>query len=164
MRSYRFIVLTLFFTFLPAILAAQDSRSTVEVSGGYAGFVDEATIDHGTLGAGWRWRVTPRLSLGPEIVYMRGPGADRDVFLTGKLVLYATPASRASLYFVADGGMMLHRNDFFRTGVEWFKEGAVSFGGGVRINATDRVYVSPEVRIGWEPHVRATVIVGWRLK
>jgi hypothetical protein len=143
--------------------AQEPPRPSIEFASGYAGFVDESPVNHFTLGGGWRWHATRRLSLGPEIVYMQGPHADRDLFLTARLVLDSMPAARASLYFVADGGIMLHRDGFLQ-GTGWYKEGAGSFGGGVRIDVTDRVYVAPEVRIGWEPHVRATVVVGWRLR
>ena len=147
---------------VPAVAGAQDGRRpAVEVSGGYAGFVDDATVHHSVIGGAWMWQATPRISVGPEFVYMQGPRGDRDLFMTGKIVIQATPDAAASLYFVADGGVMLHRQELPR-GPFWSREGAGSFGAGVRINVTDNVYVAPEIRIGWEPHVRATATVGWR--
>jgi hypothetical protein len=149
---------------IPAVADAQERRSTLDLSGGYAGFLDEDTIEHGTVGAAWRWQVTPRFSIGPEVVYMHGPGGDRDIFITAKVLVDFMPEQKVSPYFVADGGMMFHRDEIiFATGPYWSKEGAGSFGGGVRVNVTPRLFVAPEFRIGWEPHIRVTGVVGWKL-
>jgi hypothetical protein len=148
---------------IPGLAAAQElSRRVVEVSAGFAGFVDETIIPHGTVGAAVRWDVAPHLSVGPELVYMAGGFDDQDVFLTGKVVVDFLRDRAASPYFVADGGLMVSRLTFFRSDDFWYREGAVSFGGGARINVSRRVFVAPEVRIAWEPHIRFTVIVGWR--
>lgn len=148
---------------LPAASTAQGSSgAVVEASVGHASFVDDSPIHHFNVGAGLRWPLTRRLTVGPEVVFMRGPGSDRDVFLTGKVMFDFDPGSRASVFLIGDGGLMLHHEKFFR-GSAWFKEAAGSFGGGVRIGLTDRLYIAPEVRIGWEPHLRATVLIGWRL-
>lgn len=163
MCGYRIGCVVLALVALPALAGAQNTfRRSVELSTGYAAFLDESPIEHFTVGGAWKWRATPRVSVGPEIVYMRGPGSDRDLFLTGKLVVDFMPARRASPYFVADGGLMLHHTEFFN-GPHWVREGAGSFGGGVRIGINDRMYVSPEVRIGWEPHIRVGALFGWRI-
>ena len=49
-----------------------------------------------------RWSLTPKVSVGPEVVFMRGPGDDRDVFLTGKVIVDFMPGRLVSPYFVAD--------------------------------------------------------------
>lgn len=137
------------------------SRLAVDLSGGYASFVDEAPIHHGTVGGGVRWRLTPRLSVGPEFVFMKGPAGDRDVFVTGKLIVDFLPRRLVSPYVVADGGAMLHADQFYN-GSYWSREGAISGGGGVRIDVSPRVSISPEFRIGWEPHLRLGAVVTWR--
>lgn len=157
-----FLVVFVFLT-LPAAAAAQEApRSAVDLSAGYAGFVDESLINHFTVGGGWRWQATRRVSLGPEIVFMRGPRGDRDVFLTGKLVVDLAPGSRIQPYLVADGGVFFHRDQFL-SGPFWSREGAVSGGAGVRVPLTDRVFAGAEFRVGWETHVRITGMLGWRL-
>ena len=92
---------------------------------------------------------------------MRGPDDDRDVFLTGKVIVDFMPGRLVSPYFVADAGAMLH-GDRFLSGPYWSSEGAVSGGGGVRINVSPRVSIAPEFRIGWEPHMRIGALVTWR--
>jgi hypothetical protein len=148
---------------IPGVAAAQElSRRVVEVSAGFSGFVDETIIPHGTVGAAVRWDVAPHLSVGPEFVYMNGGSDDQDMFLTGKVVVDFLRERAVSPYFVADGGLMVSRLTFVRASNFWFREGAVSFGAGARINVNRRVFVAPEMRIGWEPHIRFTAIVGWR--
>jgi hypothetical protein len=149
---------------IPASAGAQvreNPRLAVDVSAGYAAFLDESPIAHATAGGAVRWRLSPRFSVGPEITFMKGPGGDRDLFLTGKAVVDFMPRRRASPYFVADGGLMLHRDDFFHTGAFWAREGAVSFGAGARVRMTPRLSLAPEVRVGWEPHVRIGGVLTW---
>jgi hypothetical protein len=153
----------------PARLEAQTvssaPRAAVDVVGGYAGFIDEGLIDHGVVSATLRYHLTPRISVGPELAYMVGPGDDRDLFVTGNVVFdfLARPAgSRPPAvipYVLVGGGLMRNSNRF---GSRPFSavEGAWTAGGGVRIRLSDRVYALGEYRVGWEPHVRLTGGVG----
>ena len=149
--------------------AAQDApagpRAAVDVVGGYAGFLDESMIGHAVVGATVRYQLTRRISLGPEIVYMVGPGADRDLFVTGNLIVDFLPrpagarAGRVNPYVVVGGGMMRFSNRF---GNQPFStvEGAWTAGGGARVWVSDRVYAMGEYRVGWEPHHRLLGGVG----
>ena len=138
------------------------SRLAVDVSGGHSAFAGGGIpIGHFTLGGGVRWSLRPKVSVGPEVVFMRGPGHDRDVFLTGKVTVDFMPGRLVSPYFVADAGTMLHAGRFVK-GRYWSREGAVSAGGGARINVSPRLSIAPEVRLGWEPHMRIGVLVSWR--
>lgn len=149
--------------------AAAQGRLPValEVTSGWSGFLDESWIDHAIIGGAARIYLTPRLSIGPECVYMIGPGHDRDLFVMGNVTFDAyrqsgSGARRVSPYFLVTGGYYLHRN---RVGPFSFTshEGGFTTGGGVRAFVTDRIYVAPEMRLGWEPHLRATVTVGFTL-
>ena len=61
-------------SFLARFSDAQDRpRAALEFSRGWAGFVDDATIHHAVFGGAARFYVTPRISVGPELVYMVGP-------------------------------------------------------------------------------------------
>jgi hypothetical protein len=133
-------------------------------TGGYAGFLDESLIEHGVVGAGMEWVLTPRIAVGPEVLYMIGPGSDRDLFVLGVVRFGILPFTRRVVPIaIAGGGFMVHADRFngetFRS-----SEGSFVLGGGVRVDVSPRVYVAPEVSIGWEPHVRASVNVGIRLR
>jgi hypothetical protein len=146
--------------------AAQTGRPVaVEGTVGWAGFVDDATIHHRVVGGGVRIPIgVDRLSVGPEIVYMRGPRTDRDVFVLGSLWIdlrRERPGAQAVPYVVVGGGIMRHSDDF-AFGTYTTSEGSFTAGGGIRVHATDRVYVGGDVRLGWELHLRATAHVGVR--
>ena len=89
----------------------------VEFLVGYAGFVDDATIDHGIVGAAARLYLTTRVAVGPEFVYMRGPNSDRDLFLTGNLTFDVLPPRNGkprpiTPFLVTGGGFFQHRDRF----------------------------------------------------
>jgi hypothetical protein len=136
----------------------------LEFLAGYAGFVDDATIDHSIFGAAGRVYLTPRLAVGPELVYMVGPNSDRDLYLTGNLTFdVMSPRQgrprRVTPFLVAGGGFFQHSD---RVGSFSFTsyEGAFTAGGGVRGWITDRVYALADVRFGWELHMRINGGIG----
>ena len=54
---------------LPAIAAAQGvPRPAAEFSAGWVGFADDGVVSEGMIGGSVRWYVTPRLSIGPEVL------------------------------------------------------------------------------------------------
>ena len=160
--------------------AAQSSSrppAAVEFLAGHAGFADDATIEHSVFGGAARVYLTPRLAVGPEVVYMRGPGDDRDLFVTGNvtfdLLSPRTAGSRGSAprsrprrvspFLVAGAGASRHTDRFgplaFASG-----EGAFTAGGGSRFWLGDRVYALVDFRIGWELHYRLNGGVGIALQ
>jgi hypothetical protein len=156
------VVLTLMLTLLAAPVAAQSTApsgrvTALDFSAGYAGFVDNATIDHALAGVGGRVYATRRVSVGPEVVFMRGPGSDRDLFLTGNLTYDMLgehgSGSRVIPFWVIGGGVGLYLS---RVGSQAFRhtEGALTGGGGVRVRVSDRVAVAGDIRLGWELHSR----------
>ena len=150
----------------PAAAQSADLRPSpaVEFTGGYAGFVDDATIDHGVIGGAMRFHLSPRISVGPEVQYMIGPGSDRDLILAGNLTFEVLrPGTKVTPFLVAGGGLFRHRNSF---GGRSFSssEGAFTAGGGVRAWVSDRVYVAGEARLGWELHWRFSGTVGIALR
>lgn len=155
-------VVAAFITMLaPAAYAQAQQTAAVEGIGGYAGFLDESVMHHSVLGGAARVYLLPRVAVGPELVYMKGPGDDRDLVLTGNVTFDFLSGPRVTPFLVAGGGIFRHSDRF---GAMTFSstEGSFTSGGGVRIPIGERLYVAPEFRIGWEPHYRVSVAVGWR--
>ena len=138
--------------------------AAIEAFAGNAGFADDALIEHSVFGASARVYATPRIAFGPELVYMKGPRSDRDLFLTGNLTFdLLSPRQgrppRVSPFLVAGGGFFRH-TDRFGTASFSNVEGAFTGGGGARVWITDRAYAVADFRIGWELHYRITGGVG----
>lgn len=136
----------------------------VEGSVGWAGFGDEGIVHHTLLGAGARYYVSRRVSIGPEVQYMIGPDADRDLIVTGNLVVdvlapTADRPRRTTPYLVVGGGLFRH-SDRFQSGTFSSTEGAFTAGVGVRGWISDRVFLAVDGRLGWEPHLRVAGTVG----
>lgn len=149
----------------PAVVAAQSAATPdLTLAIGHADFLDDGRIGHTSFGVGAEWVVVPRLTIGPEVLYMVGPGDDRDTFVLGVARIGVLPfSSRVVPFFTIGAGLMTHRDRF---GSQSYSstEGAWIGGGGVRFNATSRIFIAPEFTVGWEPHIRASVSVGIRLQ
>jgi len=159
--SVGMVAIAVFVCPMPA--AAQRPPAAVEFLAGWTGFIDEASIDHAVFGGAARLYLTPRISIGPEVSYMRGPNTDRDWFFLGNLTWdvrrpQAGRPPRVSPFLIAGGGFFIHSRflaETFRT-----TEGAFAGGGGVRVRISPRVYAMGDFRMGWEPHFRATGGIG----
>lgn len=136
----------------------------IDVQGtvGYAGFVDDSFIDlhHFLAGGGVRIYLSERMSLQPELLYMQQSPADRDVALLANLAGdLRGRGNRVTPYWIVGAGILHHRGAFF--------SGTTLTGGagiGVRVFVSERWFVAPEVRLGWEPFMRATVSLGYVLR
>ena len=149
--------LTLLVALMACVPAPALAQTAVEATAGMAGFVDDAVIGHGVIGVGTRTYLSPRVSIGPEFVYMRGPGSDRDLFLTGNITYeFGRPNTRGRVvpFVVAGGGFMRHSNRFGAGPSFTSYEGAAIGGGGARWYVTDRLSIAGDWRIGWELHTR----------
>jgi len=139
-----------------------------EVLTGWAGFVDETLIEHVAFGGITRFYVTPRISLGPEVAYLRGPDGDRDVMITGNLTFDLLRPRlgrpRRVTPFLVVGGGFAQNSLLIGTISYTSNEGAFTGGGGVRVWFNDSIYGVVETRIGWEPHVRVMGGVGVALR
>ncbi len=152
----------------PAQTQGTPPGMVLEGAAGWAGFGDEGIIHHTLIGAAWRGYVTRRISLGPELQFMAGPGSDRDLILTGNVMvdLLARTADRprpTTPYVVLGGGLFRHSNRF-PAGTFTSTEGAFTVGVGLRAWVNERVYVATDARLGWEPHLRVAALVGVALK
>jgi hypothetical protein len=146
----------------PAAAQAPSARTVLDLTGGWIGFIDESLIHHAAFGGAVRFHLTPRISVGPEVIFALGPGDDSDIFLTGNLTFdFVAPQGtypQAVPFVVAGGGWFRHSDTF---GNESFSssEGALTAGGGVRVRMSEAVAAGVEFRTGWEPHMRVTGFV-----
>lgn len=150
----------------PAV--AQDRPAAlVEGAAGLASFVDDAYKQFVYVGGSGRAYVTPRVAIGPEFIYMRGPDESHQWHLTGNVtvdLLRSSPQGRrvrVMPYLVAAGGYQRMTNQV-GTGPFTSSEGSVSGGFGARIHLDDRWFVAPEFRMGWELHFRYGATLGAR--
>src|SRR5262245_25112866 len=137
-------------------------QGSIELRGtaGWTGFADEGTVDHLHLGASFRYFLTRRLGVEPEFQYLYNSAQDTDLVLLGNFAYdFRTPGARVVPYAIGGPGVFWHRFRGFGpsfTSSEVFASG----GAGVKIFLSERWFVAPEFRVGWEPHVRFTVSIG----
>jgi Outer membrane protein beta-barrel domain len=156
--------LALFATLLPATAVAQNRpRPAAEFSAGWVGFADDGVVGEGMVGGTVRWYVSPRVSIGPEALFIEGSNHSHFV-LTGNVMFdLLSPVSgqpRAITPFVVAGGGLFQTRESFRQASFTSTEGAFTAGGGVRARAGEHVTFGVDSRIGWELHVRVNGFVG----
>jgi hypothetical protein len=141
--------------------AAQSRPETeVRIQTGWVGFIDEEFIDHGLIGGSVRYYVTRRFAIEPEAAYLIGPGDDRDITLIPHVSLDFRPGSRVRPYVIGGVGFHHFRDKigaFSITSNQWVVNG----GFGVTVPLTDRFFIAPEFRLGFETLVRVGVAVGF---
>lgn len=126
---------------------------------GLTSFADEQNENHAMFAGSARLYLTRRLSIEPEVQYLRQSPEHYDAvflpsvnwdFRTGRVVPYVT-----------GGAGLLHsvnRNEFSSFSST---EGFLSAGFGVRIYLNDGWFVAPEARVGTDFHGRASVGLGY---
>ncbi|HEX8026979.1 MAG TPA: hypothetical protein VF491_00880 [Vicinamibacterales bacterium] len=137
----------------------------VEFGAGWIGFADDGIVSEGLVGGAGRWYMSPRISLGPEVVYIFGSNHSHLV-ATGNVTfdLLSPEGGRprdVTPFLVAGGGLYQTRETFF-AGDFTSNEGAFTAGGGVRASS-DRITIGIDARVGWELHLRVNGFVGFRL-
>jgi len=148
----------------PLRAGAQDGAWVAEGTAGYAGFVDDATKNYWVAGGGFRRYLTPRLSVGPEVVVMGNSNllTDRHAIATGNVILDLYPRTvRRLTPFVVGGFGLFFSRDQVRNGPFWSNDPAFTAGGGIRARVGERVSIGAEYRLGWEPHHRLTATAGF---
>jgi hypothetical protein len=159
----RLVTVVLFVLICPIHTEAQDRDWIAEGTVGYAGFVDDATKNYWVTAAGLRRYVTPRLSIGPEVVVMGNSNlvTDRLAMATGNVVFDLYPrAGRRLTPFVVTGFGLFFSRDQVRNGPFWSNDPSFTAGGGVRVQIGELVSIGAEYRLGWEPHHRLSANAG----
>jgi hypothetical protein len=160
-------LLALMMVWLPRSAAAQERPApAVEIAAGTLVFADDGSPKEGFVGGNARLYVSPRVSLGPEIAYVRGDSHSH-LMLTGNVTFdLLRPVNgqprRVTPFAVAGGGIFQTRESFPNE-IFTSEDGAFTAGGGVRAWLGRRVFVGAEARIGWELHLRLNGLVGVQL-
>ena len=137
---------------------------------GSATFGDD--IDHKVVGGAVRAYVTKRLRIEPEYLYLRHSENDQDQHFQPNVAFdfIKDSTGRLVVYGIGGVGVLHHKGRFvendFVTGASRvfdtsFTTWTATAGVGAKIFVTKRLFVSPELRIGREPTVRATINVGY---
>lgn len=153
---------------LSAPVAAQDRPSpAIEVEGGWVGFADDGVVSETMAGGAARWYASPRLSIGPEVIYIAGSNHSHLVVTGNATYDVLAPINGrprgVTPFVVAGGGIFQTREEFFGQSFT-STEGAFTAGGGVRVAAGDRLTIGVDARIGWELHLRVNGFVGINLR
>ena len=155
-------------TVLSLVVRAAEAQErpapTVEFVVGSFIFVDDGFPSERFGGAAGHVYLSPRISVGPEIAFVRGQN-HRHFMATGNLTCDLVDPSRGRRVtpFVVVGGGLFQTHENFPSGDFTSTEGAFTAGGGVRTLLGDRVTLGIEARVGWEAHIRVNGMVGVRL-
>lgn len=156
--------LALWLVLLPDAARAQDRPGpAAEFTAGWVGFADDGIVSEGMVGGTVRWYLLPRISVGPEVVFIQGSNHSHFV-LTGNVTFdLLSPVNgrpRPVTPFLVAGGGLFQTRETFRNGPFTSTEGAFTAGGGVRARAGDHITFGVDTRLGWELHVRVNGFVG----
>ena len=128
---------------------------------GTSAFIDEdIPFDHSIIGGSIPIRVSDNLSLEPQVLYMKGPRSDRDLTLTGNVIYNLATRERFTFYVVGGAGLLRHSERFGAVefvSSEWTASGGI----GAKVFLTEKVFVAPEFRFGWEPLLSTTAAIGY---
>ncbi|MGH9238878.1 MAG: outer membrane beta-barrel protein [Vicinamibacterales bacterium] len=147
-------VLLLLFV-VPRANAQERPAPAVDLTAAWIGFADDGIAGEPGFGGAFRWYMSPRIAIGPELLYIRGDSHSHLV-LTGNLTWDVLPQAthpKATPFLVAGAGMFQTHEEFFDDAVT-SKEGAFTAGGGIRSRVADRISVGVDARVGWELHIR----------
>ena len=145
--------------------AAKLRKSRFEISGGagWAGFADDGWLHHVTATAQARLRIAGGLKFAPEFSYMYRSAADRDLVFVPNLVYEFRRDSKVAPYLIGGVGILRHYEK--HPCWSWASNGKTfGFGFGTKIFVSQRFYVAPEVRFGWEPFLRIGGSIGYMIR
>jgi hypothetical protein len=163
MRAFVPATLVLFALVSPAT-AHDRPAPAVDLAGGTYLFADDGVVREGALGGAVRFYLLPRLSIGPEAVFIAGTNHNHFI-LTGNVTFdfLGPDTPRVVTPYVVAGAGLYRTSEEFIDSTFTSSEGAFTAGGGVRVRVNDRISLGGEARMGWEPHIRLNAVVGVRL-
>jgi hypothetical protein len=154
------LAILLMLSFAATAGAQQKPRAEIKATTGWVGFIDEDWIDHFVIGGAVRYYLTPRIGIEPEVLYMIGPGSDRDVTLIPHISFDFLSRPKVRPYLIGGAGLLHHSEKFGPLKFshnEWVGNGGV----GVKFFVTPALFVAPEFRMGFETIFRAAGSIGF---
>lgn len=153
------------------LCAQQLTRPKIEGKVVFGSAIFDEDLEHTLVGGSLRAYVTKRISLEPEYLYLRRSKDDQDHLVQMNVAYdFTDPTKRFVPYAIGGVGVLHNRGRVsgsdFVTGAPFVREisfttWTASAGGGVKIYLTNRLFLSPELRLGREPTFRATINVGY---
>jgi hypothetical protein len=140
----------------PAHGQSDKPAPSVTFAAGHSTFPDESWNSHLVAGGSVRYHFSRSGAVEPEIFLMRRR-RDHDLVVVPSLVYDFSPGSRVAAYIIGGAGLLRHWGEYV-SGSTW----SPSIGFGVRTFINERWFISPEIRVGWEPFSRFTVGAGYR--
>jgi len=156
--------LTKILCFLLTAAALYGQRGTVDLKGsiGATSFVDEGAENHLQTGVAARIYLTPRFSVEPEFQYLYQSSRHDDLVLAGNFA-WDFRTGRVVPYISGGVGWMRSRFKGF-TPTFSSDEGFGQIGGGAKFYLTESWFLGPDARVGWEPHIRLSVGIGYTFR
>ena len=129
---------------------------------GLAEFLDSPTDSRPVIGGAIRTYVSPRFAIEPEFLYIREDDRLEDVLVQANVIWDVAGNHRFQPYLIGGVGVQHHRATFPGARRPNFSSNSLTGGGGagLRIQLSDRFFMSPEFRLGTEPLFRATMALG----
>lgn len=166
MRTVRVTLLILSALVASTLAAAAQGRPSpsVDAAFGWFGFADDGIVSEAAGGGALRWYVSPRVSVGPELIVIRGSNHSH-VVATANATFDVRPSAGSAGWtpFLVVGGGIFQTRERFASGRYTSSEGAFTAGGGVRAPLGSRAMFGVDARVGWEAHVRVNTVVSVRL-
>jgi len=132
---------------------------------------DNGACPHFVVGTALRIHLSRHWSIEPEFNYMRRSSNDEDyVFQPNVVYEFNSRGSRFVPYLIGGVGVIKHKSvyngsDFVTSAPTRYDTSyttwSASAGAGLKVFVTKRLFVAPEVRIGYQPYTRATVGIGY---
>lgn len=146
----------------PLLAEAQGRQIDLRGSVGWTGFLDDSFVNHLATGVAGRFYLTRRLSVEPELQYLYQNSRHSDLLLVPNIA-WDFGGQRIVPYVAGGVGLIRGsskipgalRPSFSNT------EPFYQVGGGVKLYLSDRWFMAPDFRIGFEASLRFTVGFGY---
>ena len=156
-RTIWTVLLLVAFCSIAYAQSEEGAHSEAQGGVGWAAFPDEGPNSHILLGGRFQEFVFRGFNIGAETFYWIGPGNDRDVTIMPLAGYEFKRSARVRPYVIGGMGALFHSEGRYSANGRTFGGGV-----GVKMPITDRFYVAPEFRLGFEPALRAGVNFGYR--